>query len=246
MKVLVSNDDGIEAEGLSVLAAWAERQGFYTLVVAPDHNASGQSGAVTLGAPVMVKEWGFRRWAVSGTPADCVRVALTFLGYRPDVVLVGINHGLNLGFDVYVSGTVGAARYAAMQGIPAIAFSAVPGHWAHIGHLMEVHARPLIEDAIQREPGGVLSVNFPAQGGTTRVHASLTPVLSQDRLEWAEFRDGRHMVKLSLAAFHAPHTLGDVDAVRRHYTTSTYLPMAMNELLPSRTIDPVSGGQAPA
>src|SRR5277367_2575742 len=121
--ILLTNDDGIHAEGLRVLAAAFE--GFATVsIVAPSREQSGTAQALTLRQPIICNQVGEREWAVDGTPADCVIVALhKLLPERPDIVISGINYGANLGENVYYSGTVGAAREAALHHIPAVAMS---------------------------------------------------------------------------------------------------------------------------
>jgi len=133
MKILISNDDGYRAEGLvalyEVLKTVADVE-----VVAPEHNNSAKSNALTLNAPLYVHraDNGFRY--VNGTPADCVHIALTgLLGYRPDLVVSGINNGANMGDDTLYSGTVGAAMEGYLFGVPAIAFSQTEKGWRHIG-----------------------------------------------------------------------------------------------------------------
>jgi 5'-nucleotidase len=109
MKILISNDDGYRAEGIVALYH-ALKQVADVEVVAPEHNNSAKSNALTLHSPLYVRqgENGFRY--VNGTPADCVHIALTgLLGYRPDLVVSGINNGANMGDDTLYSGTVGAA-----------------------------------------------------------------------------------------------------------------------------------------
>lgn len=132
MKILISNDDGYQAPGLvalcKALADIAEIE-----VVAPEHNNSAKSNALTLNAPLYVHRAhnGFRY--VNGTPADCVHIALTgLLGYRPDLVVSGINNGANMGDDTIYSGTVGAAMEGYLFGVPAIAFSQVERGWGHL------------------------------------------------------------------------------------------------------------------
>lgn len=122
VRLLLSNDDGIDARGLTVLtAALVDHE---VWVVAPDGQRSAQSHAITLHAPLRVQERGARRLAVSGTPADAVYVGLHgWLDVQPDLVISGINHGSNLGNDVHYSGTVAAAREAVIAGIPGIAVS---------------------------------------------------------------------------------------------------------------------------
>ena len=125
MKILLSNDDGYQAPGIVALHR-ALQQVADVEVVAPEHNNSAKSNALTLNAPLYVHEAanGFRY--VNGTPADCVHIALTgLLGYRPDLVVSGINNGANMGDDTIYSGTVGAAMEGYLFGIPAIAFSQV-------------------------------------------------------------------------------------------------------------------------
>jgi 5'-nucleotidase len=132
MKILLSNDDGYQAPGLVALYEAIKDLGDVE-VVAPEHNNSAKSNALTLYAPLSVREAnnGFRY--VNGTPADCVHVALTgLLGYRPDLVVSGINNGANMGDDTIYSGTVGAAMEGYLFGIPAIAFSQTQKGWAHI------------------------------------------------------------------------------------------------------------------
>jgi 5'-nucleotidase len=122
-KILLTNDDGYGADGLRALAAAIED--FATVwVVAPSAEQSGTAQSLTLRRPIVVHPKGERHWAVDGTPADAVIVALhRLLPERPDVVISGINHGANMGENVYYSGTVGAAREAALHHIPALAIS---------------------------------------------------------------------------------------------------------------------------
>ena len=121
--ILLTNDDGIQAEGLKALAAGLE--GFATIsVVAPHREQSGAAQSLTLRQPIICHHVGDRQWSVEGTPADSVIVALhRLLPEPPDLVISGINFGANLGENVYYSGTVGAAREAALHHIPAFAMS---------------------------------------------------------------------------------------------------------------------------
>src|SRR6202162_1919692 len=121
--ILLTNDDGIHAAGLKALAAGLE--GFATLsIVAPHREQSGTAQSLTLRQPIICNQVGERQWSVEGTPADSVIVALhRLLPEPPDLVISGINFGANLGENVYYSGTVGAAREAALHHIPAVAMS---------------------------------------------------------------------------------------------------------------------------
>ncbi|MEZ5393972.1 MAG: 5'/3'-nucleotidase SurE [Bryobacterales bacterium] len=122
MRLLLTNDDGIDAPGLEALARAAE--GLAELViVAPTQERSGCSHAATTHAPLRLEQRGPNRYALDGTPADCVRVALHRLEEPFDAVLAGINSGGNLGVDVFHSGTVAAVREGAIHGLPGIAVS---------------------------------------------------------------------------------------------------------------------------
>ena len=123
--ILLTNDDGIQAEGLRALASALEGMGTIG-VVAPSREQSGAAQSLTLRQPIISHQISEREWAVEGTPADCIIVALhKLLPERPDLVISGINHGANLGENVYYSGTVGAAREAAIHHLPAVAMSLV-------------------------------------------------------------------------------------------------------------------------
>ncbi|MBI5137470.1 MAG: 5'/3'-nucleotidase SurE [Nitrospirae bacterium] len=122
-RILVSNDDGIDAEGIRALAAALDPLGEVT-VVAPEREQSAASHSLTLHKPLRIYERGPRRFAVSGTPTDCVAMAVHHLmAEPPDVIVSGINRGANLGDDVTYSGTVSAAMEGTLLGIPSIAVS---------------------------------------------------------------------------------------------------------------------------
>ena len=132
MKILICNDDGYQATGIVALYE-AIKDIAEVEVVAPEQNNSAKSNALTLHTPMYLQTAanGFRY--INGTPADCVHIALTgLLGYRPDLVVSGINNGANMGDDTIYSGTVGAAMEGFLFGIPAIAFSQTEKGWAHI------------------------------------------------------------------------------------------------------------------
>lgn len=131
MRILLTNDDGIQSDGLyaliDALAKLRDMNGkplHEIWVVAPEHERSGVSHAMTLKKPTKLRRLGDFRYSCSGTPADCIIVAgLGVLQDAPDLVISGINRGPNLGTDIIYSGTCGAARQAALEGIPAIAIS---------------------------------------------------------------------------------------------------------------------------
>ncbi|OYX32476.1 MAG: 5'/3'-nucleotidase SurE [Caulobacterales bacterium 32-69-10] len=125
MRILLTNDDGIAAEGIAVLERIARALSDDVWVCAPEVEQSGASRALTLSMPVRVRKLAERRFAVSGTPTDCVMLGVSDLveGKRPDLVLSGVNHGQNIGEDVTMSGTVAGAIQGMVLGIPSIALS---------------------------------------------------------------------------------------------------------------------------
>jgi 5'-nucleotidase len=126
MRILVSNDDGVDAPGIKMLAAVLRDAGHEVMVVAPDRDRSGASNSLTLDLPVRVKRIDHYTCSVAGTPTDCVHLALTgMLEYDPDIVVSGINNAANLGDDVIYSGTVSAAMEGRFLGLPAVAMSLV-------------------------------------------------------------------------------------------------------------------------
>ncbi len=165
MRLLLSNDDGIAADGLAALAAALAPLGS-VYVVAPEHEQSAKSHALTLREPLRVRSVGNNRWAVSGTPADCVYVALHhLLAEPPDIVVSGINHGANLGNDVHYSGTVAAAREACLHGRQAISVSLRRADAAGLPNWdTAAHVAARVVDAVSRHPLAALvhlNVNVP-------------------------------------------------------------------------------------
>lgn len=167
--ILISNDDGIDATGIMALASALD--GLADLVVvAPMHEQSAVGHAITMRDPVRVRPWPFRvpsglidAYAVSGTPADCVKLGIDKLVPRkPDLVVSGINHGPNTAVNVIYSGTVSAATEASILGIPSIAFSYC--RWQ--GGDFEAsarYARTISEHVLSHglPPGVLLNVNIP-------------------------------------------------------------------------------------
>jgi 5'-nucleotidase len=162
-RILLTNDDGYDAPGLAALKSLASQLG-EVYVIAPREQHSYAGHRVTTDRHMVLEETGEREFSLTGTPADCVRVALT--SYLPDVdwVLAGINLGGNLGSDLFTSGTVAAAREAAYLGKPAIAISQyirrdLPLDWKAAGEM----ALPVIRDLLQRPiaPRHYWNVNLP-------------------------------------------------------------------------------------
>lgn len=162
MRILISNDDGYLAPGLAALVKACEGLGEID-VIAPEQNASGTSNSLTLGRPLNVYRAanGFRY--VNGTPSDGVHLALTgLLGYRPDLVLSGINNGANMGDDTIYSGTVAAATEGYLLGVPAIAMSMTRKGSAHYDTAGRI-ARDLVQRLTERPFAApvLLNVNVP-------------------------------------------------------------------------------------
>ncbi|MDD3288647.1 MAG: 5'/3'-nucleotidase SurE [Alphaproteobacteria bacterium] len=124
-RILLTNDDGIDAKGLSVLDEICQEFAEEVWIIAPKHDQSGSSQSISLLKPVRFEKCGDRSWAVHGTPSDCVAMALNYfmIDSPPALLLSGINCGLNLGDEVCLSGTIGAALTGLMFGVPSIAFS---------------------------------------------------------------------------------------------------------------------------
>ena len=124
MRILLTNDDGVEAYGLSVLEAIARQFSDDIWVVAPQLEQSGKGRGVSLHDPVRVKSLGAKRFAVAGTPTDCVQIAVSdLMPEPPDLILSGVNRGFNLAQDITISGTVAAALQGMSLGVPSIALS---------------------------------------------------------------------------------------------------------------------------
>ncbi|MGH0036770.1 MAG: 5'/3'-nucleotidase SurE [Myxococcota bacterium] len=163
MKILLTNDDGYGAPGIETLREVCEAFG-HCIIVAPAGPQSGVGHAVTTDAPLRFTRHGDDRFAVEGTPADCARVGLCELVGEVDWVIAGINHGANLGSDTYVSGTVAAAREAAILGRRAIAISQYVGKHRRIDWQRSMErAAPVLRSLLDRgvPPGGFWNVNLP-------------------------------------------------------------------------------------
>jgi 5'-nucleotidase len=162
MHILVSNDDGYFAPGVIALAEAMAALGDVT-VIAPEQNQSGASHSLTLNRPLSVHETANGVRYVNGTPTDCVHIAMTgFLTHRPDVVVSGINNGLNMGDDTIYSGTVAAAMEGFLFGVPSFAFSLVDKDWAHLDAAARV-AQKIVASVMSAKPVGpfLLNVNIP-------------------------------------------------------------------------------------
>jgi 5'-nucleotidase len=135
MNILLSNDDGVHAQGINILNDELSKS-FSTIVIAPDKERSSCGHGITLGDPIRVKEIKKDIYSCSGFPADCILIGIgsTMKDVRPDLVISGINHGANLGQDRFYSGTIAAAREAAFRGLKSIAVSLVTKSLKDVEH----------------------------------------------------------------------------------------------------------------
>ena len=165
--ILITNDDGIGADGIRKLAGTASRFGEVT-VVAPDTQRSAASHHCIFSRPLILKKYDFgmegvNAFTLDGTPADCVRVGIFAAADRkPDVVLSGINHGYNISSDIQYSGTVGAALEAAFLGVHAIAVS-YGGRQFEDADIVDRYLPELLEEYMEKPlPGNqIWNINFP-------------------------------------------------------------------------------------
>lgn len=242
MKILVTNDDGIEAEGLSVLVDYikASLDGDGNVndvtVMAPDKERSGVSHAMTLKHPTKVRLLSDKVYSCSGTPADCIIVAgLGILKERPDMVVSGINRGPNLGTDIIYSGTCGAARQAALADIPAIAVSCAsytaPMEYQALASFVAKHLSAL---RAAWKPGTFINVNGPSSKdesltavwsipGRNTYYDNLKCFDGTDGYTYCFLSDGRHermhdsvADHVKVAEGHIALSLVDIHPAARH------------------------------
>ena len=244
MELLVSNDDGIEAPGIRVLAECMRTLGTVT-VVAPDKNRSGASNSLTLDAPIRIKEIEPGQFRVSGTPTDCVHIALTgMLDDDPDIVVSGINAGANLGDDVIYSGTVAAAMEGRFLGLPALAMSLVgeerPMHYETAGEAAIRLVRQLQKDPLPADT--ILNVNVPNCPWSDIRGFEVTRLGHRHRAEPAiRTTDprGREMYWIGPAGAEQDAGPGtDFDAIRRRYISITPIHV---DLTRYQALDQVAG-----
>jgi 5'-nucleotidase len=212
MRVLITNDDGIQAEGLGALRrALVPVDELDVHVIAPDSNRSATARSITTRSPLWVEEVSFddgnTGFATDGTPVDCVRFAdLGLLGERPELIVSGINHGSNLGDDITYSGTVAAALEGIVLGVPAIALSQGGGSDSmnFYGRNLDFTASAAIAaelaKAVAARPlpaGTLLNVNCPGQEPTGIEITTLGKRLYNDELKLVdEDDDGRRRYQI--------------------------------------------------
>tara|TARA_Y100001978_G_scaffold199418_1_gene213698 strand:+ start:10677 stop:11471 length:795 start_codon:yes stop_codon:yes gene_type:complete len=169
LNILISNDDGIFADGIRSLAKKALERGHNVTVVCPDQERSATGHGLTLQSPIRIEsadalfEKGIKAWGCSGTPADCVKLALSeLIDKKPDLVLSGINQGPNLGTDIFCSGTVAAAMEGTLENIPSMAISLASFKWRNFEFASEISLK-IAEQALQGKwpKSLLLNLNIP-------------------------------------------------------------------------------------
>jgi len=200
VRILITNDDGIHAPGLEVLEAIAGQLSDDVWVVAPDSEQSGASHSLTLHEPIRVREYGPKRFAVVGTPTDCVVMAIHHLlkDNKPDLVLSGVNRGANVADDITYSGTVAGAMEGTVMGVPSIALSQTYG-WEHRNlppwETAAAHGPKLIAQLwdIGWPDHVLLNINFPDRDpeGVTGTEVTSQGKRDVSALKIIEREDGR-------------------------------------------------------
>lgn len=184
MRILITNDDGIRAAGLIPLVQWAQKLG-EVVVIAPKVEQSGKSHGIEIHKPFEVKKVdlvpGVRAYALDSTPADCVRFAVLGLKEEFDLVISGINRGLNVGTDIMYSGTVAAIFEAAALGIRGIAVSTEPRSYeGAVVHMDRIWDFIKCHDLLAKN--GIYNINIAAQAGPIRITRQGGPYYSDDFL----------------------------------------------------------------
>jgi 5'-nucleotidase len=201
MRILVTNDDGIHSEGLDVCAEIARMLSDDVWVVAPEHDQSGVAHSLSLNDPLRLRQIGDRRFAVRGTPTDCVIMGVRHVldGKQVDLVLSGVNRGRNVGEDVIYSGTVAGAMEGALLGIPSIALSQSyksrsgnPPHWDTSLRYAPDIIRQVLGTGVRKDV--LVNVNFPDCAPDEVKGIAVSPLgrRRQERLHIEKRLDGRH------------------------------------------------------
>ena len=249
MRILVTNDDGIHAPGLEHLERVAQALGAETWTVAPETDQSGVAHSMSLNDPLRLRQVGDRRYAVRGTPTDCVLMAVRHvLPQPPDLILSGINKGQNLAEDITYSGTVAAAIEGTILGVPSFALSQAYA-FAPDTHPPYETAEALAPDLIRRlsrlelPRGTFLNINFPdrAPDAVEGVRVTRQGRRNIDFLAIDERRDGRGNPYFWLAYNgHAPRPDAgtDLETVRAGYVSVTPLSIDMTD---TGSLDAVTG-----
>jgi 5'-nucleotidase len=200
MRILLTNDDGVHAPGLAILEEIARSFTDDIFIVAPETDQSGVAHSLSLNDPLRLREIGERRYAVRGTPTDCVIMGVRKImaDAKPDLILSGVNRGQNVAEDVTYSGTIAAAIEGTLIGAPSIALSQAYGGEGHKGIRWDcgrAHAPAVVEKILKQgvPPGVLLNVNFPHCGPDEVAGIAVTTQGKRDTelLRIEERSDGR-------------------------------------------------------
>ena len=237
--IVVTNDDGIDAPGITVLADAARVHSDDVWVVAPAKDQSARGRAMSHKQDVEVEARQDRGFAVNGTPVDCVMIALNgLLGDRHvDLVLSGVNRGANLADEIHYSGTVGACMEGAEQGVPGIAFSAHRGESAEVDWRL---AERLAVDLLPVFAGGlgskrmVLNVNFPSVSSSDDIRGMVATACgwrdSPTHIHERPAREGRRVFRIAPLRDDIPrHPRCDLDWLLKGYVTATPLGLDLTD-----------------
>lgn len=229
MKILVSNDDGWQAPGLLALAAQMRNMA-EVRVIAPDRNRSAVSSAITLAQPIEVIQQADGIYSTSGTPADCVILAMNGLfKWRPDIIVSGINNGANLGDDVFYSGTVAAALEGRHLDIPAFAFSLTDFTGERYDEAALIASQIVQQLAdMPTAASTVFNVNIPLGAVKGWRATRLGRRERQQQLQVDTQSDVRSLVQLGVPG--GPHDAApgtDFHAVQNHYVSITPIELDM-------------------
>jgi 5'-nucleotidase len=242
MRILVTNDDGIHAEGLHVCEKIARTLSDDVWVVAPEHDQSGVAHSLSLNDPLRLRQVSERHFAVRGTPTDCVIMGVRHLmnGRDPDLVLSGVNRGRNAGEDVIYSGTVAGAVEGAILGIPSLALSqsyraqaGVPPPWETALHFGPDIVRRVLAEGMPRDV--LVNVNFPncGPGDVKRIATASLGRRRQERLHVEQRHDGRgnpyYWIAYQRQGFHKAPEGTDLAALEEHCIAITPLRLDMTD-----------------
>jgi len=242
MRILVTNDDGVHAHGLDVLEEIARTLSDDIWVVAPETDQSGVSHSLSLNDPLRLREVSPRRFAVKGTPTDCVIMGARHIlpGGKPDLVLSGVNRGRNAAEDVTYSGTVAAAVEGTVLGIPSfalsLAFSAATRkepHWATARQFGPDLIRRVLAEGMPRDV--FININFPdcPPDGVKGVAASTQGKRPQDLLRIEPRHDGRgnayYWIAYERAPMHVARDGTDLSALADNHIAVTPLRLNMTD-----------------
>lgn len=219
MKILLTNDDGIDAPGIAALKSVAAEFG-EVWVFAPADHVSGASHQLSLNGELKIEQRAEREFAVHGFPTDCIRVAFSAMSMEFDWVLSGVNNGGNLGTDIYMSGTVAAAREAALLGCHGVAFSQHRRQfmdpnfdWGPAGEMARRVLSELLATKGSSDGIAALNVNFPDVDLAAAKDVSLTRCeLDRNPLPFHYEREGNSVFRPSVRYNERSRTVGrDVD-----------------------------------